>query len=370
MSPGRVAALLAVALATTAVTGCSVTAVKDEAVVLTDVRGAYVTSDDGERPATDGQRLEKGDTVHTDADGTATLVVRDRRVVLDGRTNVTVPDGASVQLSRGILLVDRREGPGLTVVAGDTTVDNVGSGALRVEKSFAVLVAGLSAGARISTATGQRLTLDRLYQVAVSGRALPRAAQPLQLRLDEWERTVVPDLVADDERLNVLAAGLDGPGAVVPVAYRATAGAKRSDLVLADAIGRAAADTTTRWESRAQRARLLRAAGGSWGVVAHILETSAVEVGSALSDVLRGVPATDGSPTASPTPGAVVANPPPEPGVTRTPAPSEPTRSPGSTRPSTTPPTTGPTSPTQTPGPVDELVSAIPTPPWLPDLLP
>jgi len=367
MSAARTAGLLAAVLAATALTGCSLTSVKDEKVALQGVRDAVVLSAGTERPARDGDTLAKGDEVRTKAGGTVTLVVRDRRVVLGGATSVRVPDGATLDLTRGAVLVDRREGPGLTLRAGDTTVDNVGAGALRVERSFSVLVAALSAQARVRTATGPRLTLAPLYQVVVAGRALPADAPPLQLKRDAWERDVVPDVVTDDERLNDLAEGLDGPGApAVPAAFTPGKGARTSDLVLAEAIGRAAGDA-----GAAAEARRLRGSGGSWGVVARLLDTSANAVGTALSQVLNGVPATDGSPTTGPggTPGTV-AGPSAQPGVTPSPTPGRPgpTRPPTSGPPTSRPPTSGsPTSPSETPNAVEQLFSALPTP-LLPDL--
>jgi hypothetical protein len=365
MSAARTAGLVAAVLAATALTGCNLTSVKDEKVALRAVKDAVVLSAGAERPARDGDTLAKGDEVRTRSGGTVTLVVRDRRVVLGGATSVRVPDGATLDLTRGAVLVDRREGPGLTLRAGDTTVDNVGAGALRVERSFSVLVAALSAQARVRTATGPRLTLAPLYQVVVAGRALPAGAPPLQLRHDAWERAVVPGVLTDDDRLNDLAEGLDGPGApAVPAAFTPGKGARTSDLVLAEAIGRAA-----RKPGAAERARVLRGSGGSWGVVARLLDTSANAVGTALSSVLNGVPSAE--PTTGPggTPGTV-AGPTAQPGVTPSPSPGgpSPSRTPGTRPPTSRPPTSGsPTSPSETPNVVDQLISGLPTP-LLPDL--
>lgn len=369
MSVRGFAASFATALLAVSLTACG-EPVKDVTVVLTDVRDAFVLSGSSQRPARDGEKLAKNDVVRTRAGGTAALVVRERKVVLGGDTDVTVPDGATVQLDRGALLVDRREGPAVTVLAGDTTIDEVGNGALRVEKSLSVLVAGLSAGARVRTVTGAQLALEPLYQVVASGRSLPRTALPLQLRADAWERSVIGDVVADDERLNDLARGLDTPGAgatVLPATYRGIA--RPSDLVLADAIGRAAARDEPGRRSAASRARLLRGEGGSWGVVARLLDTTAVDVGSALGEVLRGVPATspDPVPSATVAPGGTVADGTPQPGVPTRPDPDspQPPPPPSSTRPPTNNPTPTPTSPSPTPGAIEELVSAIPTPPPL-----
>jgi hypothetical protein len=342
--------LVVAALAAGVLTGCRFTSVKDSPVSLSSVRDAVVVNGSGSRPAADGQRLAKGDRVRTGSDGAATLVVRDRRVVLGASTEVAVPDGATVELARGALLVDHRRGPGLTVRAGDTTVDQVGTGALRVERSFSVLVASLSAPARVRSATGPRLSLPALYQVTAAGRALPRDAAPLHLRHDGWERDVVRSLVAEDDRLNSLAAALDGPGAVVPASYRPSGGGQASDLVLADAIDRAAGS---------KRARDLRAQGGSWAVVAHLSGTSAVNVSRALADVLNNVTASTPQPSTAPSP--VVAGRTPEPVASGSPSPRPSgSREPGP-RPSTTPPPTS-SSPSPSAGLTDFIKNVLPSP--------
>ncbi|HEV2888851.1 MAG TPA: hypothetical protein VGX28_00585 [Frankiaceae bacterium] len=341
-------AVAAALLAAAGLTACS--DVRDEDVTLAGVRDAVVVSGGSERAAAEGAKLGKGDRVRTGASGSATLVVRDRRVLLAPSTEVVVPDGASVDLARGALLVDHRDGPGVTVRAGDTTVDDIGDGAVRVERRLSVVVSALSAGSRVRTASGQRLSMDPLYQVSVAGRALPREAAPLQLRHDAWERDVVATLLADDTRLNALAAGLDRPAAILPASFPRTPGVRPSDTLLADAIDRAAGEQG--------RALSLRTRGGSWGVVAALLDTSAVEVGTALSAVLRGVPA----PSASSSPRPVVAGESPRGDVTRprpssSPAPS-PTRSSGGGPRPTPKPTTSP-KPTSSPSPTDSLEDVI-----------
>src|SRR3954451_19712596 len=92
--------LLAAACVAFSLTGCG-SSVADVPVALADVRAAVVVTGTSERPAANGGHLRKGDRVRTAAGGTATLVVRGRRVVLGGTTEVGVPDGATVELDRG-----------------------------------------------------------------------------------------------------------------------------------------------------------------------------------------------------------------------------------------------------------------------------
>jgi hypothetical protein len=346
--PGPAAALLAAGVVSMALTGCRFTAVKDAPVSLAAVRDAVVVSSSGERPAVEGARLAKGDRVRTAPDGTATLVVRDRRIVLGAATDVTVVDGATVGLAKGALLVDRRRGPSVTVHAGDTTVDRVGQGAVRVQRSFSVLVAGLSAGARVRTATGPSAALHVLHQIGVAGRALPRDDSPLHLRDDAWEKQVIGDVVDDDVRLNDLAHGIAG-----------------GETLLAEAIGRAAGRDDAARRQATRTARGLRAAGGSWGVVARLVRTSVVDDGSALADVIHGVPTT--GPSTGPTGGPVVAGRTPTPGVggTRGPTPTT-TPTPKPTKPTGSKSEEPSSPPSTSPGVVEQLQSALPTPPILP----
>jgi hypothetical protein len=338
----------AVACLAATLTGCSLTPVKDQPVTLSGVRAAVVVSGGTERPATDGAHLRKGDRVRTAPGGSATLTVRDRRVVLGESTDVVVPDGATVSLIGGSLLVDHRHGPGVTVLAGDTTVDRIGDGAVRVQRTFTVLVAALSAPAHVSTATGEDRLVAALYQTSVAGRALPTEAVPLHLRRDAWERAVVADLVADDVRLSGLARGIAG-----------------GEALLAEAIGRAAGRDDAARRGFAKRAETLRGEGGSWGVVARLVRTSVLDVGTALAAVLHGVP-TEGPATQQPgSDGShVVAGGTPQPTPERTPDPSPSTsHDPGSHPPTSEPPTSSPPSSQSV---VEMLQSAIPTPPALP----
>lgn len=356
---GLVAAALAAGCVALSLTGCG-SSVADEAVRLSGVRDAVVVSGGTERPATDGQQLGKGDRVRTGPHGTATLGVRGRLVVLAGATEVGAPDGATVDLTRGSVLVDRRRGPGLTLTAGDTTVSGVSTGALRVERSYSVLVAGLSARATVRTAAGSSRALPALYQVVASGRALPQAASPLQLRHDAWERSVIPGVLEDDQRLNDIAAGLDSAGpTVVPALYVPAPGGRASERLLTDAIGRAAGRNDAERAADAARARTLRTEGGAWGVVAALLNTSAAAVGGAVDALLRGVPA----PSPSASPNAPVAGGTPRPGFSPTPSRTpDPSRSPGTRPPTSAPPTSPTTSPPTTKSITDQVKDIIPTP--------
>jgi hypothetical protein len=107
----------------------------------------------------------------------------------------------------------------------------------------------------------------------------------LRLTDDDGEAHAVPALVHDDEALNSLARGIDGTGAstatVVTAAWHGPltatpSGVGRSERVLPVVIATAgpATDANHRYHS----AVALRKAGGSWGVVAHLLGVGAARV--------------------------------------------------------------------------------------------
>ncbi len=337
-------------LLSVATTACTRTSVKDAAVVVSEPTAATVIDKSGAaHPARDGEQLRRGDRVRTENDGRVILTVRSRRVLLGEDTDVIVPDGASVELTGGELLVDRRDGPAVTVHAGDATIDRVGVGALRVERTFVVELAVYSGGARITTTSWHRLDVGPLHQAVVSSRALPAQASPLQLRGDRWEEMVIPGVVVMDEKLTQLARGIDagwspGQPAVVPAVFgRMPADRPPSETMLPKAIGEAAARNERSGDPFTEAAEI-RAAGGSWGVVAALLDTDLAGVGTALADLLRGVPPTPvpavpggGTGTPQPQPGgstSVAGSPQPDPTWSRKPTPTvSPTVSPSPTSP-------------------------------------
>lgn len=335
----------------------------DAAVVLRVAQGTTIAAPGrAPRPGVVGESLAKGSTVSTDATGRAELDVRGRRLRLAPDTTVGVPDGATADLLRGAVLVDRREGPGITVLAGAVTVDEVDPGAVRIERGFSLRLAVLSGGARART-TGRRLDVPALHQLAVAGQALPDRALPLRLIGDDWEREVIPGVTSADVALTRLARGLDADArlatsssfAVLPAAYRAAAAglpsdAGRSEAVLPVAIGEAASGADA-----VERAVQARRDGGSWGVVAGIVGARSADVTRVIADLLAAPSAVDGA--------EVVAGGAPGSG-TPSGAPST-----GGAAPSSRPtarPTSGGSSPTASPSPtpspsstVDEVVETV-----------
>lgn len=280
-------------------TACSRSDARSAHQILAEAVNATVHEVDGRsRPGVRGERLRRGASVATDATGSATLEVDGRRVLLAPATVVRIIDGATVDVRRGRLLVDRRSGPDLTVAAGGLTVDEFRTAAVRIERGLDVRVGVLTGQARLTTSTERTLDVPALRQVLLAGSALPDAAAPLVLWGDEWERRVIPGVVTADEFLNRLARNIDtGVGTavraatVVPAAAAAAAaapvGSPASEVLLPVAIARAATGGPA--PDRERFASDLRRAGGSWGVVTTLAGARALAVVEAVSAMLTTV---------------------------------------------------------------------------------
>lgn len=340
-------------------------------VVLSEAVDVTVVLGGVSRPGVVGESVPRGAVVATGPAGAATLDVRDRLVRLGIDTTVDVPDGATLQIRRGRILVDRRRGPGITVLAGPLVVDEIARGGLRVDRGFSTRVTVYSGGARVGIAD-RRLDVPRLHLVSVAGRALSDRPTPLRLTGDAWEREIVPDVVSADVTLSRLARGIDaaaepaGHPTVLPAAYRAALvalppDAGRSEALLPVAIGRAAGGT----DRIINRAQQLRSDGASWGVVAALVGARSAEVAAELASLISRTTRPAEGPVAGPAPDGDVAAPTsapsaqPQPSSSARPSPGTPSRPSGSPSPSPSP------SPSE--GLVDTirrlLPSGSPTPP-------
>ena len=296
---GWTSALLAAstAAATVVLSGCS-TSVANAATVLQGAVGTSVVHPDGRTLAgVDGLRLHAGDVVRTGNGGRAALVTQGRVVYVGSDAAVTVINGATEELRHGAAVVDALHGPGLRLQVANLVLETSAGTAVRAERSVTVRVGSLAGQATVSSSTGRRLTIPPLGQAVVGGDALPATTTPLQLTDDDGEARTVPDLVHDDETLNSLARGIDNTGAttarVVDAAWPgplapAPAGTGRSEKVLPAVIA-AAGPATGRLQRYATAVRD-RSAGGSWGVVAHLVGVPASGVVAALASFERHQP--------------------------------------------------------------------------------
>jgi hypothetical protein len=245
-----------------------------------------------------GARLRPGDVVRTGDHG-AILDAGGRRIWLGHGTAVQVRDGGRQWLQAGSALVGSRNGPPLTVRVADLTVEVAGGSGVRIKRGFTNTVGVLVGSAQVHSETGRSLTVDALHQASTTGASLPSEPRPLQLTDDAAARAVAPHLVHDDVELDSLARGLDSGTAGREAVVRATAfvtgphlGLVRigtpSETVLPLAIAQSAGSEGL--AAHYQRALSLRAAGGSWGVIAHLLDTTASRAGAALNTIEKPPP--------------------------------------------------------------------------------
>jgi hypothetical protein len=304
--PGRArgrwsAAWTAVAVMAGALTlaGCSTSVAAATTTLRAASQVTVVRTDGSTVSGVSGMTLRRGDVVRTGSAGRAELVTRARVVFVGSQASVQVLDGARQQLRQGAVVVDAQNGPGLSLTLAGLDVWTAQGAATRAERAVTVRVGALAGPAtRVVSDTGRPLTIPALYQAVAGGDALPDAPTPLRLTDDAGEAHAVPALVRDDQTLQTLAAGIDATGRstarVVTTAWQGPVGTvprgvARSEqlmpIVLAAAGGRSAA------VARYHRAVAWRQAGGSWGVVAHLLGVRASAVVGALAAFERTQPA-------------------------------------------------------------------------------
>lgn len=292
--PGRRSsgiALLAVACVTAAplVSGCS-SSVAAASTTLRGVLSATVVHTDGSSvPARDGLVLKPGDVVRTGSGGRAELVTRDRVVYEGSQAAVQVTNGDHQVLRLGAVVADAQHGPEMHIQVASLDVSVPAGSAIRAERSVTARIAALAGTTQVQSSAGRRLTIDALHQAIVGGDALPDSTTPLRLTDDDGEAHAVPQLVRDDETLDGLARGIDSTG---PATARVVAASWSGPLSAPPGVGRserllpaviAATGPGAGAHERYARAVDYRKAGGSWGVIAHLLGVSAHNVVATLA---------------------------------------------------------------------------------------
>jgi hypothetical protein len=340
---------------------------------VTSVRNAVVRLVDGsEQTPSVGERLPQGAQVRTGQDGGASLSTSGRTVYVGALSTLDVLDGVRQTLGRGQVMVDSRKGPrlALTTLAGTVAA---GAGSLARVETAAVLRLGVFEGSAAITATGRHAStaVGALHQVQVPYGYLPGQVTTLALTDDRWETRLAGTLVSADQDLSHLATSLDGTeGATLlnaaPAALRAGLSVPgRGEQALSVALAQAGhAGTPTDNLGFVQAARR---DGGSWGVIAALLQARV----SAVSALLDGALTPGGStpvqalPQVTSLPGLLGPSATPNPAGTRpsSPPPVTPTGTPPPKTPPTTPP---PTSPTPLVGSLVDTVLGIIKPPAAP----
>jgi hypothetical protein len=264
-------------------------------------RGAdarIVLSDGTSRAAVEGERVPRGATVTAGRTRTV-LATRDREVHLGGGSSVTVLDGVRQVLRSGFVMVDASDAPGLELQTPAATVTTDDDSLVRVDGGQLLRVGVLRGDAAAVRAAGRRATSEvgTYFQVQVPQGGLPAEPSPFVLTPgDAYERDLAADLVRADEDLTALASRLDADGSAggavmtalrtaVPSDPTAVAGAPGSEGTLGYLIATAAPGDDP-VAARYAEVRELRTAGGSWGVVAALVEAEVARVGAALSALL------------------------------------------------------------------------------------
>lgn len=330
---------------------------------LQDVRdAAVVLADETIITAHDGLRVPEGATVRTGASGGARMTTAGRDVYLGALTTVAVTDGIHQDLQRGQVMVDSRGGPRLSLGTRAGSAHLPGGALVRLEAG-PVLRLGVFAGRASITAAGRQATTDvsALYQVQAPYSGLPGKATPLALTDDAWEQHLAAELVNADRDLNALARGLAGAdGATVlqaaPVALRRVAptSTDRGEQALSVAVAQASRRSAP-LQVTLSFVQSARDQGGSWGVVAALVEARVTAVSALLDTVLAPPGSTPGTTVAGSTPPPNVFTPSPEPGSG---SPTSPRPSGSGPSPSRSP-TARPTSPSPTTSPSDDLITTV-----------
>ena len=240
--------------------------------------------------AHDGERVLPGEIVRVGDSGSARLDTAGRREWLVGGSSVLVSDGAHQQIRAGAVVVDVRSGPGVRLLVSGTSVQAGSGDVVRAEHGFTVRIGTLAGEAEVSSTTGRSATVPALHQVRVNGDALPDdAPAPLALVDDAAERATNLPVVLDDVLLRRWARGVANDATARPrlrAALTASAlpvstqcalppGTSVPDQVLPLAVARSS-HTRLPLGDRYGRALCFRQEGASWGVVAHLLDTTAV----------------------------------------------------------------------------------------------
>jgi hypothetical protein len=294
----RLAAVAVLPLVAAGLAGCGGSNANAATVVRVPAGALLVPVRGTATAAAAGEVVPPGATVLAGPGGGTVLATAGRTAILGPRAHLVVRTTGAETLISGDVVVQRGDGPALVLTAGAAAVRDLG-GAVRVDREVAVRVAAYDGRAAVSTDAGS-VTVAALHQVLVPGAALPAAAAPLSLSDDALDRSADPSLVAADQTLDTLAAGLNAEAGSQPLVASALAvavpagytqvpvAASAAERILPLAIARAALPAragTGAVRAADARAVRLRQAGGSWGVVAALLRAPLASVATALAAV-------------------------------------------------------------------------------------
>jgi hypothetical protein len=265
---------------------------------------ATLTLAGGERrAAVEGEPVPAGATVLAGRGG-AVLATAQREVHLYPATDVTVFDGVHQVLGAGSVIIDASAAPGMNLDTPAAAVTARDGALVRVDGGPLTRVGVLrtgdadQSGAEVR-ATGRRAPtqVEQYYQVQVANGGLPGNTTPLLLTGDDYELALARDLVLADRMLNDIGRRLVGTGiegGVVLAALRTAvpdigvvaANAPDTERALGYLVATSAEAAGRSQAERFDRVRELRSAGGSWGVVAALVDSTVDGVGARLAQLL------------------------------------------------------------------------------------
>lgn len=257
-----------------------------------------VLPDGTTRPAVEGETVPRGATVRAGHTG-AVLVTRKREVWLGGDTDVKVVDGARQELTRGFVMVQAADAPGLDVRTAAATVTAADDALVRIDTGPLTRIGVLRGDPALVRPASRSVTtlVDTYFQVQVPAGGLPGTASPYVLTADDdYEMKLAGDLVRADADLTSLASRLDAQGVAGSVVLSALSrdvpglpalapGAPGSEAALGYLIAAATPGEREIVEDYT-RVRDLRGDGGSWGIVAAIVRAPVDGVAAALNALL------------------------------------------------------------------------------------
>jgi hypothetical protein len=156
----------------------------------------------------DETSLQPRDVVHAQSSGEALVRLEGSRLLtLGSESKIQIKDARTVESQSGSVLADT-EDP-LEVVFGAVRA-HTADGTVRVDRGVsAARIASYRGDVTVSAPGEERLQIGSLHEAAPSVNAVPAAAVPYDMdATDEWDRIYLKDVVALQEELDQLAAGL------------------------------------------------------------------------------------------------------------------------------------------------------------------
>jgi hypothetical protein len=253
--------------------------------------------------------LKPGDVIVTRSRAAARLQLAEgRNAQIGSDSRVLVQDTSTLESQQGSLLADASES--MTVAFGDARAD-ASDALFRVDRALGSTRAASYRGAVKLRVPGQRLTVESLWQTAVTANDFD-APRPYQLvASDIWDQTYLQEVIDLDEDLTTIAQGLNSQlgNQRPPVSYFGALAKGRNvsfmksylhrlgtaDLLIGFSLG---LEDDEPLQAAVDQAFGLRDQGARWGIAAAIMDVAGRDLVARLDGVI------DSTGIASAAPGA------------------------------------------------------------------